>query len=218
MTEPETVSRTDTAEKRRFYLAEFEQEAAWLSEKQKEGRRLVSVKGIRYTFEPCEPEEWEYQLDFWEGEGGGESGQKFRQEEGWELVAKGSAWGLPFGNRDHGFAFTKAYFRRKSGGGEPHAPDIRFRMEQFERVIKSGVRRCTPFLLVILAYEFLIWGTGLPGINRALSAVLTFAAAVLLLAVVYGFGIYVGQLDRLQKKREQYEKERECFGNREDRF
>lgn len=217
MTKPETVSPAYTVEKHRFYLAEFEQEAAWLSEKQKEGRRLVSVKGIHYTFEPCEPEEWEYQLDFWEGESGGESGQKFRKEEGWELAAKSSAWGFPFGNRDHGSAFTKVYFRRKSGSGEPSASDIGFRIEQFERVIRSGIRRCKPFLLVILAYEFLIWGIGLPGINRVLSVVLTFAASALLLAVMYGFGIHIGQLDRLQKKREQYEKERECFGNQEDR-
>lgn len=218
MTKSETASLAYTVEKHRFYLAEFEQEAAWLSEKQKEGRRLASVKGIRYTFEPCEPEEWEYQLDFWEGESGGEGGRKFRQEEGWELAAKGSAWGLSFGKRDHAFAFTKAYFRRKSGSGEPFAPEVLFRIEQFERVIKSGIRRCKPFLLVILAYEFLIWGTGLPGINRVLSVVLTFAASALLLAVMYGFGIHIGQLDRLQKKREQYEKERECFGNQEDRF
>jgi hypothetical protein len=182
------MEKQKLVERQHFYAAEFEQEAAWLSLMQREGWRLASASGLHYTFEACEKEDWEYQLDF------RENGKT--EEEGWEYVTKHGAW---------------QYFRRKrpaaeAADGSPFG-DARTKMERLERIIRGTVKKCIPLFLILLAFEFLIWGTSFMEGAGVWHAVLTAGAVIFLIAAVFGFGVYIGQLDRLQKLREKLEKE-----------
>lgn len=206
MTEGEKILEI-SVEKRRFYLAEFDREALWLSEKRKGGRRLIAVKGTRYTFEACEPEEWEYRIEFGEENEEEEDGRGAWEETGWEFAADCGAWERLLDIPLRRSTFRKRYFRRKRGRGEPFAPDVLLPLDRFERVVRTGARRSIPLLLGSLAYEFIIWGTPLLEGRGVFSMVLTLAALVLATVIVYRFGIYIGQLDRLQRRMAAREKE-----------
>ena len=79
-------------EKQRFYISEFEQEAAWLAFMHREGWRLTSKEKCYYHFEPCEKEDWCYQLDFKESQSEDEDYIQIYKDYGWEYVLHSGNW------------------------------------------------------------------------------------------------------------------------------
>lgn len=181
---------SELTEKQYFYAAEFEAEEAWLSFMQREGWKFAGTDGWKYRFLPCEPEDWVYHLDFKEETGEDEDYVQMYRDYGWECVTQYGHW---------------FYFRKKRVPGREEDfsifSDNRSKMEMIERVIQGMVRRSIPLYLLLMGGEFLVWGTPLLKGNEIAAIVLEIAAILLLLAVVFGFGIYIGQLDRLQKLR-----------------
>ncbi|MBR5474508.1 MAG: DUF2812 domain-containing protein [Lachnospiraceae bacterium] len=177
-------------EKQFFYAAEFEQAESWLSYMHGEGWRFVSTDGWRYTFEPCEPEEWVYQLDFWEERQISRAYLKACEDRGWEFVTVRGRW---------------LYFRKKKttmNESENLFADAKERLERIERVQKGTVKKAMPWFLLWLLFQFLVWGTPLTGIGGAVGVCMKVLAVVLLAAATFAFFIYINQLDRLQKLRE----------------
>ena len=184
-------------EKQFFYAAEFEPAAAWLIHMHREGWRLVSTTGRRYRFEACPGEAWVYHLDFKEEPTADPDYLQMYRDYGWEYVTQHRHW---------------FYFRKKADGEGPEDLSIFnddwSKMEMIERVIRDKVQRGIPLLVLLLALQFVIWGTPLLAGAGIVFRILQSAAVLTAAAVVFGFGIYIGQLDRLQKLRTRLDQKR----------
>lgn len=79
-------------EKQKFYIGEFEQEAAWLSFMHREGWKLTSIRGSRYSFVKTDTSNYIYALDYLAlGTATGDYLQMY-QDFGWEFVCQYDHW------------------------------------------------------------------------------------------------------------------------------
>jgi len=124
-------------EKQKFYISEFDQEAAWLSFMHREGWKFVSTDGFHYQFEKSEKEDWVYELDYLESGVAGEDYIQMYQDFGWEYVFQYDHW---------------CYFRKQRIEGEENATtlfgDRESKLELCKRVVHGQFLRMLPFLLL----------------------------------------------------------------------
>lgn len=174
-------------EKQRFYVSEFEEEAAWLSFMHREGWKFLSTTGSRYEFKACEKEDYVYQLDFKEQtETDADYIQMFR-DYGWEYVTKHNCW---------------YYFRKRKEADEDLSifSDNASKIDMLKRVINGQFLKFLPLYFLILGINFLTFFTNVFKADNFFSMAALIFSIIGMLVIVFGFGIYIGQVSRLQKK------------------
>lgn len=173
-------------EKQKFYISEFEQEAAWLSFMQKEGWKFVSTDGWHYTFESCEKEEWIYQLDFKEDGLGDEDYIQMFADYGWEYVCQLRQW---------------FYFRKKRVSENEDLSIFSNRESKVDlckRIINGQLIHLLPLYFLMLACDYVIIFTDFLNKEGFFGVLLGCIVAVTVLVIAFSFGNYIGQLSRLQ--------------------
>lgn len=125
-------------EKQKFYISEFEQEAAWLSFMHREGWKFVSTDSLHYQFERTEKEDWCYQMDYLESGVAGEDYLRMYEDFGWEFVSQCDHW---------------CYFRKQRIEGEEADTalfgDRESKLELCKRVVHGQFLRMLPFILLM---------------------------------------------------------------------
>ena len=156
-----------------FTLPEYEDEQDWLREQHLQGRKLTGVVApCFYRFEPCEPEDVVYQLDY-NPEGMAHPGEYIRlfADCGWEYVAKMVGY---------------SYFRKpaaKMQGDEEIFCDDESRLAMLKRVFRGKmIPLLVLFFCCILPQLFLQYHLG-DGLNRFLFGV--YVLLLLLYIVVF---------------------------------
>ena len=125
-------------EKQKFYISEFEQEAAWLSFMHREGWKFVSTDGFHYQFEKTEKEDMVYEMDYLESGVAGDDYLQMYRDYGWEFVCQCDHW---------------CYFRKQRTEGD-EADTVLFRdreskLELCKRVVHGQFLRMLPFILLM---------------------------------------------------------------------
>ena len=123
-------------EKQKFYISEFEQEAAWLSFMHREGWKFVSTDGFHYKFEKAAKEDWVYELDYKENGVAEDDYIQMYRDFGWEYAGQYDHW---------------CYFRKQRTEGEDVDTtlfgDRESKLELCKRVVNGQFLRMLPFLL-----------------------------------------------------------------------
>lgn len=174
-------------EKRKFYISDFQEEAEWLSKMQKEGWKFVFTDGRKYRFEACEKEEWSYQLDFKEDGTDEEAYIQMYQDFGWEYVFRFRKW---------------FYFRKKKTEEQEDLSifsDNESKIDMCRRVSNGQFFSFLPLYVVVLVYNYLVFFTRIFQQNGFFGGLLQGIAIAAVLVSVYGIGVYIGQLSRLNK-------------------
>ncbi len=175
-------------EKQRFYIAEFEQEAAWLSFMHREGFQFLSTDGYHYRFKPVEKEDWCYQLDYKENGVAEEDYLQMYRDFGWECAGQYRNW---------------FYFRKKRIAGEKEDlsvfSDRESKLELCKRIINGHLLRILPVYLLLLCYDYLVFFTDILNCGGFLGGLLRGIAFGAILVILFGFGIFLGQIGRLNK-------------------
>jgi len=173
-------------EKQKFYISEFQEEAAWLSFMHREGWKFITTNGHKYEFEKCEGEDWIYQLDFKENGVAEEDYIQIFKDYGWEYVGQFRRW---------------FYFRKKKTEDSENDMSIfsdnESKIEMCKRVINGNIINFIPFLLIIIAYDFLVGFTKLFRGDGVLSIIVSVFAIITLLIAVFALSFVVGQYSRL---------------------
>ena len=125
-------------EKQKFYISEFEQEAAWLSFMHREGWKFVSTDSLHYQFEKTEKEDLVYEMDYLESGVAGDDYLQMYRDYGWEFVCQCDHW---------------CYFRKQRTEGD-EADTVLFRdreskLELCKRVVHGQFLRMLPFILLM---------------------------------------------------------------------
>ncbi|MBQ9768047.1 MAG: DUF2812 domain-containing protein [Lachnospiraceae bacterium] len=175
-------------EKQTFYIAEFEQEAAWLSFMNREGWKFLSTDGIHYRFERTEKEDWSYQLD-WKGNGVAEEDYlQMYQDFGWEYVGQFHHW---------------FYFRKKRVEGEETDTsafsDRESKIELCKRILNGQLLRLIPIFLLYGSYISLFFINDLSSIGGFLGGLLNGLAIAGIVVFIFLLGNYLGQMNRIRK-------------------
>ena len=133
-----------------FTIADYEEEEAWLREQHRNGLRLVNfIVPCFFFFEPCEPEDMVYRLDF-KNACPDEGYRQMFSDYGWEYVGSCIGW---------------LYFRKPASqmeevnDGEIFS-DTKSKLDMIEHVIKT---RMLPILVIFLCVL-------LPGCVRMLTS------------------------------------------------
>ena len=123
-----------------YLLDDYEQEEAWLAQMHRQGWKLRIIRWHFYIFDPCEPADWEYRMDFGERWTGEDYLSEYK-EYGWEYI------------QDLG---SFSYFRRQRGnigraakyGFEPEifSDDVQ-RLKTAEKAMRW---RLVPLLILLL--------------------------------------------------------------------
>lgn len=174
-------------EKRKFYVSDFQEKAAWLSKMHGEGWKLVSVEGRNYRFESCEKEEWSYQLDFKENGIKEEDYIQMYQDFGWEYVVQYGKW---------------FYFRKKKTEEKEELSifsDNESKIDMCRRVSNGQFLSFLPLYAVVLVYNYLVFFTRIFQQGGFFVGLLKGIAIAAVLVSVYGIGVYIGQISRLNK-------------------
>ncbi len=174
-------------EKQRFYISEFEEEAAWLSFMHREGFRVTAISGMKYEFEKCDKEDYVYQLDFKQKAEDEEEYIRMFEDYGWEYVMEYRCW----------FYFRK---RREENEDMSIFSDNESKIDMCRRVIHGQFLSILPLYLIILGYEYLMFFTDIFRGNSFWSGLLLGIAVGLMICVIFGLGLYIGQLGRLNQK------------------
>ena len=173
-------------EKQRFYISEFEQEAAWLAFMHREGWRFTSKEKCYYHFEPCEKEDWCYQLDFKESQSEDEDYIQIYKDYGWEYVLHSGNW---------------FYFRKKKEEGKEEDfsifSDKESKIEMCRRIINGQFSKVLPLYAIILVYNYLVFFTNFLQAGGFLGGLIMGIAMAAVLMAVAGLGFYIGQVSRL---------------------
>lgn len=184
-------------EKQRFYTAEFEQEAAWLSFMHREGWKFLSTNGYRYRFEATEKEDWCYQLDYKQNGIAEDDYLQMYRDFGWEFAGQYQNW---------------FYFRKKRTGDEDTDlsvfSDRESKLELCRRIINGQFLRalpvflCMPLPLYLLATALL---KSTEFIGKLLIGIAFFSYACFLLLFIVN---YFGQMSRLNKMKNNLDENR----------
>lgn len=176
-------------EKQKFYISEFEQEAAWLSFMHREGWKFVSTDNLHYQFEKAEPEDWVYEMDYLESGVAGEDYLQMYRDYGWEYVSK----------CDHWF-----YFRKKRVDGEDADTalfvDRESKLELCKRVVHGQFLRMLPFLLLMPSFiNLLRLFNPTEYLGPFFGTVFTVISILSLGIFILPLVIYLNQINRLNK-------------------
>ncbi len=173
-------------EKRKFFISDFQEEAAWLTYMHREGWKFIKTTGYQYEFERCEGEDWVYQLDF--KENGIAEGDYIRmfQDYGWEYIGQFHKW----------FYFRKLK-TEKDVEDLSIFSDNESKIDMCKRVINGSVFTWIPLILIILVYDYLMCFTTVFRGKGFLSNVTLVIAIIAILIVVFALSIFVGQYSRL---------------------
>lgn len=176
-------------EKQKFYISEFEQEAAWLSFMHREGWKFVSTDSLHYQFEKTEKEDWCYQMDYLESGVADESYLQMYEDYGWEYVSQCDHW---------------CYFRKQRVEGEEADTslfgDRESKLELCKRVAHGQFLRMLPFILLMPSVINLLRlsnPTELlgPFFGTVLSVISILSLGIFIIPMV----IYLNQINRLNK-------------------
>lgn len=176
-------------EKQKFYISEFEQEAAWLSFMHREGWRFVSTDSLHYHFEKTEKEDWCYQMDYLESGVADETYLQMYQDYGWEYAGQCDHW---------------CYFRKQRVEGEETDTalfgDRESKLELCKRVVHGQFLRMLPFLLLMPCMINLIrFANPIEDFGPVWGTVLTVICMLSLLIFIVPLFIYFNQISRLNK-------------------
>ena len=132
------MNRNTLTERQVFYIAEFQEEAAWLSFMHREGWKITRTTGFKYYFEACPQEDWVYQLDFKEEGVDEEAYIQMYADYGWEFVTRFRRW---------------YYFRKIRTAGDDMSifSDNESKIDMCRRVVRHHVLLLTVYYLFILA-------------------------------------------------------------------
>lgn len=176
-------------EKQKFYISEFEQEAAWLSFMHKEGWKFVSSDGFHYQFEKTEQEDWCYQLDYKENGIAEDDYIQMYQDYGWEYISQCNHW---------------FYFRKKRVEGEETDTtlfgDRESKLELCKRIVHGQFLRMLPLILLFPCFTNLLrfydpFEIAGPVFGTFLSIVSVLSICIFIIPFV----IYINQITRLNK-------------------
>jgi hypothetical protein len=176
-------------EKQKFYISEFEQEAAWLSFMHREGWKFVSTDGFHYQFEKTEKEDMVYEMDYLESGVAGDDYLQMYRDYGWEFVCQCDHW---------------CYFRKQRTEGD-EADTVLFRdreskLELCKRVVHGQFLRMLPFILLMPSMLNLFrlskptehFG---PVFGTALTVISILSLGIFIVPLI----IYFNQINRLNK-------------------
>ena len=113
-------------------IDKFKEEEKWLNEKAAEGKALVYASGIKYVFEDCEKNEYQYKIMFTDNlknEQPRKDFESFLEESGIEVVGNFLRWG---------------YYRKKNDG-------TAFEMFNSKNEELAHINKIKNFALVLLA-------------------------------------------------------------------
>lgn len=155
-----------------FTIADYLDEEKWLREKHKAGWRFVKCTvPCFYRFEPCEPEDVIYRLDYKNARENPDYMQ-MTADFGWEYCGECNGW----------LYFRKPAEQAESEGDTEIFSDNESRLEMVQRVIKT---RLLPllviFLCIIIPNLFLAPGYGIAGLRTFLTV------GFVLLFVLYAY-------------------------------
>ena len=176
-------------EKQKFYISEFEQEAAWLSFMHKEGWKFISTDSLHYQFEKTEKEDWCYQMDYLESGVAGDDYLLMYKDFGWEFVSQCDHW---------------CYFRKQRTEGEE--TDISLfgnresKLELCKRVVHGQFLRMLPFLLLMPSIlNLLRLSNPTEYLGPFFGTFLTVLSILSLGVFIIPMVIYLNQINRLNK-------------------
>ncbi len=122
---------------RRFTIADYEKEEAYLTDMAAQGWRLVTFTLDRYTFEQCEPEKIVYRLDY--------SGRNQKKREDYYTMFRDYGW--EFVTNLGGFS----YFRKSAEGVSPEDLEIFSDGESHLEMVKKLIRcEVLPSLVIMI--------------------------------------------------------------------
>ena len=145
------------------------------------------MKGGKYRFESCEKEDWNYQLDFKEDGTDEEEYIRMYQDFGWEFVFCYHRW---------------FYFCRKKTGDKEDLSiisDNESKIDMCRRVINGQLLFFLPLYAVVLIYNYLVFFTEKMQQSGFFGGLIMGIGVAAVLACVYGIGVYIGQVSRLNK-------------------
>lgn len=170
-----------------FTISDYREEELWLRRQHQEGLRFVRVAlPCFYIFEPCEPEDVVYRLDYRNGETG-EDYFRMAEDFGWEYVASCVGW----------LYFRKPAAELEAEGGEDFFTDDAGKAEMVARIVKT---RMLPLLVVFFVCLLPNWLRSLDGRYGLLENILCGVFTGLLCLYLYIF-LHCGvKLWRLRKE------------------
>ncbi len=176
-------------EKQKFYISEFDQEAAWLSFMHREGWKFVSTDSLHYQFEKAEKEDWVYEMDYLESGVAGDDYLRMYEDFGWEYVSLCDHW---------------CYFRKQRIEGEENATtlfrDRESKLELCKRVVHGQFLRMLPFLLLMPSViNLLRLSNPTEFLGPFFGTVLTVISILSLSIFILPLVIYLNQINRLNK-------------------
>lgn len=176
-------------EKQKFYISEFEQEAAWLSFMHREGWKFVSTDSLHYHFEKTEKEDWVYKMDYLESGVADETYLQMYQDYGWEYAGQCDHW---------------CYFRKQRVEGEEADTalfsDRESKLELCKRAVHGQFLRMLPFLSLMTIMLNLIRLSELTeSFGPVFGTFLTVLCILSLLLFIVPLIIYINQINRLNK-------------------
>ncbi len=180
-------------EKQRFLISEFREEAAWLSFMHREGWKFVSTDGGKYRFEPCEGEDFIYQLDFKKNGVAEDDYIQMFADYGWDYVFRFRKW---------------FYFRKKRTTEEEDLSifsDKESKIEFCKRVIGYDIIRVLPILLLLLATNYLLFFTSLAEKSDFLQGAKYGVVSGTAIALVFSLSVTINQYKRLYQMIRNYE-------------
>ena len=181
------MDRNTLTERQVFYIAEFNEEAAWLSFMHAEGWKLVKTTGFKYHFESCPQEEWIYQLDFRDGNLDETSYIQMYADYGWEFVTRFRHW---------------YYFRKIRTAGDDMSifSDSQSKAEMCRKVIRHHALILAAYFLAVMAFfMFMKCGSFFAQPDTFVNGLFTGASAGSLIGGLIGLFFVGNQMYRLRK-------------------
>ena len=175
-------------EKQKFYISEFEQEAAWLSFMHKEGWKFVSTDGFHYQFEKADKEDWVYELDYKENGVADEDYLQMYKDYGWEYVGHFNNW----------FYFRIIRAEDMSADNSIFS-DRESKLELCKRILKGQLLRLLPLFLLYGSYISLILFTDTLPKEGFLGGLFNGLAVASIIVFIFLISNYISQLCRIQK-------------------
>ena len=175
-----------------FNISQYEDEEKYLSEKYRQGWKLVKIKGFGvYYFEKCEPEDVKYQLDYnQEGMANKEEYIKMYNDMGWEYVTE-------FG----GYSYFKKSVAKLSNEDEGIFCDDESKLDMLKRVMKGRFFPMLPVFILIILPQLALQAS----LHGTISQIIFYIYIVLLIIYLLVFAYYGIEYKMLKDKIERGE-------------
>ncbi len=187
------MNRTTLTEWQIFYIAEFQEEAAWLSLMHREGWKMSRTNGFKYWFESCPQEDWVYQLDFREDDVDEAAYIQMFEDYGWEFVTRFRRW---------------YYFRKIRTASDDMSifSDNQSKIDLCRRVIRHHVLLLTVYYIFVLALlAFMLCGGSFAAPDSFLDGFFHGGTIGLAIGGLIGVFFAGNQIHRLRRKIRQME-------------